>query len=129
MYSVFLGGCSLENVIGITVSDSFSCLLFDGIFVTVWSPHNCLYMCRWALGVLVYFMLHGEMPFGSWRESELDTFAKIAKGQLNLSESLSPEAVDLLTKVSLKVSCYLHFSLTSLIVLGGNARIFYLVIC
>lgn len=51
-------------------------------------------------------MLHGEMPFGSWRESELDTFAKIAKGQLNLSESLSPEAVDLLTKVSLKVSCY-----------------------
>ncbi|KAG6723609.1 hypothetical protein I3843_03G210700 [Carya illinoinensis] len=53
----------------------------------------------WALGVLVYFMLHGEMPFGSWRESELDTFAKIAKGQLNLSESLSPEAVDLLTKL------------------------------
>jgi hypothetical protein len=46
-------------------------------------------------------MLHGEMPFGSWRESELDTFAKIAKGQLNLPETLSPEAVDLLTKVSL----------------------------
>lgn len=56
-------------------------------------------------------MLHGEMPFGSWRESELDTFAKIAKGQLNLSESLSPEAVDILTEVSLKVSfCYLCFS-------------------
>ncbi|XP_059431761.1 protein phosphatase 2C and cyclic nucleotide-binding/kinase domain-containing protein [Corylus avellana] len=53
----------------------------------------------WALGVLVYFMLHGEMPFGSWRESELDTYAKIAKGQLNLPETLSPEAVDLLTKL------------------------------
>lgn len=46
-------------------------------------------------------MLHGEMPFGSWRESELDTYAKIAKGQLNLPETLSREAVDLLTKVSL----------------------------
>ena len=46
-------------------------------------------------------MLHGEKPFGSWRESELDTFAKIAKGQLNIPETFSPEAVDLLTKVSL----------------------------
>lgn len=57
-------------------------------------------MCRWALGVLIYFMLQGEMPFGSWRESELDTFAKIAKGQLNLPQTFSPEAVDLITKVS-----------------------------
>lgn len=53
----------------------------------------------WALGVLVYFLLNGEMPFGSWRESELDTFAKVAKGQLNLPETLSPEAIDLLTKL------------------------------
>lgn len=57
-------------------------------------------MRRWALGVLIYFMLQGEMPFGSWRESELDTFAKIAKGQLNLPQTFSPEAVDLITKVS-----------------------------
>ena len=39
------------------------------------------------------------MPFGSWRESELDTFAKIAKGQLSIPQTLSPEVVDLITKV------------------------------
>ncbi|KAK3003417.1 hypothetical protein RJ639_018682 [Escallonia herrerae] len=53
----------------------------------------------WALGVLIYFMLRGEMPFGSWRESELDTFAKIAKGQVTLPQTFSPEAVDLITKL------------------------------
>ncbi|KAL6974435.1 cGMP-dependent protein kinase [Sarracenia purpurea var. burkii] len=53
----------------------------------------------WALGVLIYFMLQGEMPFGSWRASELDTFAKIAKGQLALPQTFSPEAVDLITKL------------------------------
>ncbi|KAA8523147.1 hypothetical protein F0562_009570 [Nyssa sinensis] len=53
----------------------------------------------WALGVLIYFMLQGEMPFGSWRLSELDTFAKIAKGQITLPSSFSPEAVDLITKL------------------------------
>ncbi|XP_039066227.1 protein phosphatase 2C and cyclic nucleotide-binding/kinase domain-containing protein-like isoform X1 [Hibiscus syriacus] len=53
----------------------------------------------WALGVLIYFLLQGEMPFGSWRENELDTFAKIAKGQFTLSQNLSPEAVDLITKL------------------------------
>ncbi|XP_071696768.1 protein phosphatase 2C and cyclic nucleotide-binding/kinase domain-containing protein [Rutidosis leptorrhynchoides] len=53
----------------------------------------------WALGVLIYFMLQSEMPFGSWRENELDTFAKIAKGQLTLPETFSPEVVDLITKL------------------------------
>ncbi|KAK9269484.1 hypothetical protein L1049_001259 [Liquidambar formosana] len=53
----------------------------------------------WALGVLIYFMIQGEMPFGSWRENELDTFAKIAKGRLTLPQTLSPEAVDLITKL------------------------------
>ncbi|KAL3337484.1 hypothetical protein AABB24_029904 [Solanum stoloniferum] len=52
----------------------------------------------WALGTLIYFMLQGEMPFGSWRESEL-TFARIAKGQLTLPHTFSPEAVDLITKL------------------------------
>lgn len=39
------------------------------------------------------------MPFGSWRENELDTVAKIAKRKLNLPETFSPEAIDLITKV------------------------------
>ncbi|KAJ7969566.1 putative Protein phosphatase 2c [Quillaja saponaria] len=53
----------------------------------------------WALGILIYFMLQGDMPFGTWRGNELDTYAKIAKGQLKLPGTLSPEAVDLITKL------------------------------
>lgn len=53
----------------------------------------------WAVGVLIYFMLQGDMPFGSWRENELDTFAKIAKGQLTLPQTWTHEAVDLITKL------------------------------
>ncbi|CAL9121031.1 unnamed protein product [Musa acuminata var. zebrina] len=53
----------------------------------------------WALGVLIYFMLQAEMPFGSWREGELETFAKIAKGHLTLPQSFSIEVVDLITKL------------------------------
>uniref|UniRef100_A0A5B7CCN5 protein-serine/threonine phosphatase n=1 Tax=Davidia involucrata TaxID=16924 RepID=A0A5B7CCN5_DAVIN len=60
---------------------------------------HCLLADWWALGVLIYFMLQGEMPFGSWRESELDTFAKIAKGQITLPQAFCPEAVDLITKL------------------------------
>jgi hypothetical protein len=72
-------------------------------------------------------MLHGEMPFGSWRESELDTFAKIAKGQLKLPETLSPEAVDLLTKVSRGLFIHFVFRYPLLIVLGADIlRIFHL---
>ncbi|XP_021723591.1 protein phosphatase 2C and cyclic nucleotide-binding/kinase domain-containing protein-like [Chenopodium quinoa] len=53
----------------------------------------------WGLGVLIYFMLQGEMPFGSWRENELDTVARIAKGHFNFSQSCSSEAIDLITKL------------------------------
>lgn len=62
-------------------------------------------------------MLQAEMPFGSWRESELDTCAKIAKGQMTLPQSFSSEAADLITKVLLNHS-FLSFSrLISFVVL------------
>ncbi|MCO5609029.1 hypothetical protein L7F22_063250 [Adiantum nelumboides] len=53
----------------------------------------------WALGVLIYFMLQNELPFGSWRDSELDIFAKVARGQLLIPDGLSPEVSDLLSKL------------------------------
>ncbi|XP_022961292.1 protein phosphatase 2C and cyclic nucleotide-binding/kinase domain-containing protein-like isoform X1 [Cucurbita moschata] len=53
----------------------------------------------WALGVLIYFMLKGKMPFGSWRQGELDTFSKIARGQLSLPQIFSHEAIDLIVKL------------------------------
>ncbi|PWA62610.1 protein serine/threonine phosphatase [Artemisia annua] len=57
---------------------------------------------RWALGVLIYFMPQSEMPFGSWRENELDTFAKIAKGQFTLSKTFSREVVELINKLHMR---------------------------
>ncbi|XP_078431849.1 protein phosphatase 2C and cyclic nucleotide-binding/kinase domain-containing protein [Wolffia australiana] len=53
----------------------------------------------WAVGVLIHFMLQVEMPFGTWREGELETFSKIAKGRLNLRGLFNPEAVDLISKL------------------------------
>ncbi|XP_019052377.1 PREDICTED: protein phosphatase 2C and cyclic nucleotide-binding/kinase domain-containing protein isoform X2 [Nelumbo nucifera] len=61
----------------------------------------------WALGVLIFFMLQAEMPFGSWRESELETFARIAKGHFTLPQTFSPQAADIITKL-LEVDEYIR---------------------
>lgn len=53
----------------------------------------------WALGVLIYFMLQSDLPFGSWRESELEPFGKIAKGRLIIPSAFSVEVGDLITKL------------------------------
>lgn len=53
----------------------------------------------WALGVLVYMMLVGEGPFGSWRDSELQVYTRIAQRQLHLPRTLPREASDLVEKL------------------------------
>lgn len=62
------------------------------------------------MGVFIYFMLQNELPFGSWRDSELDIFARVARGQLIIPDGLSPEVSDLLNKVKVVVK----FALTPL---------------
>ncbi len=54
---------------------------------------------RWAVGVLLFFMLQNELPFGSWRDNELDIFVKIARRQLVFPSSFSGKVVDLIDKV------------------------------
>ena len=45
-------------------------------------------------------MLQSDMPFGSWRECELEPVTKIAKGHLVIPSTFSAEVVDLITKVT-----------------------------
>lgn len=71
-------------------------------------------------------MLQGELPFGSWRESELDTFAKIAKGQLNLPQTFSPEVVDFITKVLQKSLGHGHLSYNIYIYIYSRRYIFHI---
>lgn len=51
--------------------------------------------------MLVYFMLQNELPFGSWRDNELDTFGKIAGRQMALPSNFSSGAIDLIDKVKI----------------------------
>ncbi|KAG0491875.1 hypothetical protein HPP92_005273 [Vanilla planifolia] len=53
----------------------------------------------WALGVLTYFMLQAEMPFGLGAENEAETSAKITSGILTLPQTFSTEAADFITKL------------------------------
>ncbi|KAG0576965.1 hypothetical protein KC19_5G121600 [Ceratodon purpureus] len=53
----------------------------------------------WAVGVLMYFMLQTELPFGSWRDNEVEIFGRIARRQLTFPSTFSPEARDLIDKL------------------------------
>ena len=71
---------------------------------------NVLEYCRWAVGVLMYFMLQTELPFGSWRDNEVEIFGRIARRQLTFPSTFSPEARDLIDKVNLAYSFHLWTS-------------------
>ena len=49
--------------------------------------------------MLIYFMLQTELPFGSWRDNEVEIFGRIARRQLTFPSTFSPEAKDLIDKV------------------------------
>lgn len=75
--------------------------------------------------MLIYFMLQNELPFGSWRESDLDIFAKIAKGQLMFPSHFSVEVIDLLKKVSPCLFSFLvkTWGIMLMILIGNNNKI------
>jgi hypothetical protein len=57
--------------------------------------------------VLMYFMLQTELPFGSWRDNEVEVFGRIAHRHMTFPSSFSPEARDLIDKVNSPYSMYL----------------------
>lgn len=56
----------------------------------------------WSLGVLMYEFLVGEAPF---EDTPAMTQRRIARGDMNIPSFLSPEARDLIKKVSASVDC------------------------
>ncbi|KAL1532903.1 cGMP-dependent protein kinase [Salvia divinorum] len=85
------GDCSERTFTICGMADSLAPEIIQG-------KGHCFPADWWAVGALIYFMLKGEMPFGSWRESEV-TYARIVKGQLTLPQDFSNDAVDIITKL------------------------------
>jgi aurora kinase len=54
----------------------------------------------WSLGVLMYEFLVGAAPF---EDTPLETQRRIVKGQMKIPQSVSPEAQDLIRKVSIRI--------------------------
>jgi hypothetical protein len=48
----------------------------------------------------MYVMLHSELPFGSWRDNEVEVFGRIAHRHMTFPSSFTPEARDLIDKVT-----------------------------
>jgi len=59
----------------------------------------CCLAARWALGVLIYTMLQGEGPFGSWKDSELQVYTRIARRSMQYPDHFSAEVVSLVDQV------------------------------
>ena len=55
---------------------------------------------RWALGALIFTLIVGDCPFGSWKDSELQVYTRIARRDFAMPEDISPEAADIIEKVS-----------------------------
>lgn len=53
----------------------------------------------WALGVLIYMMLNGEGPFGSWKDSELQVYTRIARRNFVYPDTFSPHAISLIDQL------------------------------
>lgn len=70
----------------------------------------------------MYFMLQTELPFGSWRDNELEIFGRIARRQLTFPSSFSPEAVDLIDEVNFSLSKCDHISYEAICVSYGMKR-------
>lgn len=69
--------------------------------------HVLVYLCRWALGVLMYEMMAGQPPFEA--ENEDDLFESILHDDVVYPVWLSKEAVSILKGVCFLFYCLLCF--------------------